>query len=131
MAEIDRVYTHILRKVDGNWVGKIVFLIFRICVNNGVPPYKSTFKVLSDWNIRVQLEFYQSTIEAISQYYQNITWIPLGYYRSTIKVLSEYHQSTIGSTIEVVLECYWSSMRVLSEYHIEVEWKYYQSTILK
>jgi len=31
MAETD---THILRIVNGIWVGKIVFLIFRICVNN-------------------------------------------------------------------------------------------------
>ena len=31
---MDCVYTQVLRKVDGNWVGKIVFLIFRICVNN-------------------------------------------------------------------------------------------------
>ena len=31
MAEMD---IHVVRKVDGIWVGKIVFLIFRICVNN-------------------------------------------------------------------------------------------------
>ena len=31
MAEMD---AHVLRIVDGIWVGKIVFLIFRICVNN-------------------------------------------------------------------------------------------------
>ena len=31
MAEMD---THVLRIVDGIWVSKIVFLIFRICVNN-------------------------------------------------------------------------------------------------
>ena len=31
---MDPVYRHILRIVDGNSVGKIVFLIFRICVNN-------------------------------------------------------------------------------------------------
>ena len=33
MAETD---THVLRIVNGIWVGKIVFLIFRICVNNPV-----------------------------------------------------------------------------------------------
>ena len=31
MEEID---THVLRTIYGIWVGKIVFLIFRICVNN-------------------------------------------------------------------------------------------------
>ena len=31
MEEID---THVLRIIYGIWVGKIVFLIFRICVNN-------------------------------------------------------------------------------------------------
>ena len=33
MAETD---THVLRIVNGIWVGKIVFLIFRICVNSSV-----------------------------------------------------------------------------------------------
>ena len=33
----------LLETVDGNWVGKIVFLIFRICVN------KSTSVVFKNW----------------------------------------------------------------------------------
>ena len=33
MAETD---THVLRIVNGIWVGKIVFLIFRICVNKNM-----------------------------------------------------------------------------------------------
>ena len=36
MAEMDWVCTHILKTVDGNWAGKIVFLIFRICVNKDI-----------------------------------------------------------------------------------------------
>jgi len=51
MAEMDRVYTHILKIVDGNWVGKIVFLIFRICVNN--PSLQWSAFILIQWRIKI------------------------------------------------------------------------------
>ena len=38
--EID---THVLRIVNGIWVGKIVFLIFRICVNTGIYGLQPTY----------------------------------------------------------------------------------------
>ena len=42
------VHIH-LETVDGNWAGKIVFLIFRICVNNSAAPPFFLFSKIS-WN---------------------------------------------------------------------------------